>query len=204
MGFPDSSVGKESACKAGDPGSIPGSGRSPGKWIDYPLQYSWASLMAQLVRICLQCGRPGFKPWVGKIPWRREGLPTPVFWSGEFHGLHSQSMGSQRVGHDCTTFSYIHPSQTWNLVTIDQKRYKASLVVQLVKNLPASVGDPGDVGSIPGLGRSPGEGNGNPLQYSCLENSMNRGAWWARVHGVMKNLTQLSVHTHTYNRKIND
>ena len=43
-----------------------------------------------------------------------------------------------------------------------------------------------DVGLIPGLGRSPGEGNGNPLQYSCLENSMDRGAWWARVHGVTK------------------
>ena len=42
----------------------------------------------------------------------------------------------------------------------------------------------GDLGSIPGLGRSPGEGNGNPLQYSCLENSIDRGAWWATVHGV--------------------
>ena len=84
MGFPDSSVGKESACNARDPGSIPGSGRSPGEGIGYPVQYSWASLVAQLVRICLQCGRPGFKPWVGKIPWRRERLPTPVFWSGEF------------------------------------------------------------------------------------------------------------------------
>ena len=44
----------------------------------------------------------------------------------------------------------------------------------------------GDVGSIPGLGRSSGEGNGNPLQYSCLENPMDRGAWWATVHGVSK------------------
>ena len=78
MGVPDSSVGKESACNAGDPSSIPGSGRSPGEGIDYPLQYSWASLVAQLVRICLQCGRPGFKPWVGKIPWRKERLPPPV------------------------------------------------------------------------------------------------------------------------------
>ena len=50
MGFPDSSVGKESACNAGDPGSIPRSGRSPGKGIGYPLQYSWASLVAQLVK----------------------------------------------------------------------------------------------------------------------------------------------------------
>ena len=47
----------------------------------------------------------------------------------------------------------------------------------------------GDPGSIPGLGRSPGEGNGNPLQYSCLENPMDRGAWWATVHGVTKSQT---------------
>ena len=78
--FPDSSVGKESACNAGEPGSIPGLGRSPGEGIGYPLQYSWASLVAHLVRICLQCGRPGFDLWVGKTPWRRERLPTPVFW----------------------------------------------------------------------------------------------------------------------------
>ena len=47
-------------------------------------------------------------------------------------------------------------------------------------------GDPGDTGSIPGWGRSPGEGNGNPLQYSCLKNPMDRGAWWATVQGVAK------------------
>ena len=50
----------------------------------------------------------------------------------------------------------------------------------------------GDLGSIPGLGRSPGEGNGNPLQYSCLENFMDTGAWWAAVHGVAKSQAQLS------------
>ena len=55
--------------------------------IGYPLQYSWASLVAQLERIHLQCGRPGFNPWVEKIPWKRERLPTSVFWPGEFHGL---------------------------------------------------------------------------------------------------------------------
>ena len=54
-----------------------------------------------------------------------------------------------------------------------------------------------DPGSIPGLGRSPGEGNGNPLQYSCLENSMDGGAWWATVHGVTKSLTGLSDFTFT-------
>ena len=51
--------------------------------------------------------------------------------------------------------------------------------------------DTGNVGSIPGLGRSPGEGNGNQLQYSCLENSMNRGAWQAAVHGITKSQTRL-------------
>ena len=56
----------------------------------------------------------------------------------------------------------------------------------MVKNLPANVGDIKDVGSIPGSGRSPGEGNGNPLQYSCLENPMDRGAWWATVYGASK------------------
>ena len=50
----------------------------------------------------------------------------------------------------------------------------------------------GDPGLIPGLGRSPGEGNSNPLQYSCLENSMGRGAWWGRVHGMAKSQTQLT------------
>ena len=87
-GFPHSSAGKESACKAGDPGSIPGSGRSSGDGIGHPLQDSRASLVAQLVKNHLQCGRPGFSPWVGKMPWRSERLPTPVFWPGEFHGLY--------------------------------------------------------------------------------------------------------------------
>ena len=56
----------------------------------------------------------------------------------------------------------------------------------MVKHLPVNAGDARDMGSIPGSGRSPGEGNGNPLQYSCLENPMDRGAWWATVHGVAK------------------
>ena len=64
----------------------------------------------------------------------------------------------------------------------------------MVKNPPASAGD---VGSIPGSRRSPEEGNGNPLQYSCLENSMDRGAWWVTVHGVAKSQTQLSNQTTT-------
>ena len=61
----------------------------------------------------------------------------------------------------------------------------------------ASTCDAGDTGSIPGSGRSPGEGNGNPLQYACLENSMDGGAWWAIVHGVAKSQTQVSDFTHS-------
>ena len=85
MGFPDSSLDKESACEAEDPGSIPVLGRSAREGISYPLQYSWTSLVAQLVK------NPSimWKTWVRssgwKIPWRRERLSTPVFWPGKFH-----------------------------------------------------------------------------------------------------------------------
>ena len=72
-----------------------------------------------------------------------------------------------------------------------------------LKNLLANARDARDTSLIPGLGRSPGVGNGNPLQYSCLENSMDRRAWRATVHGVTKSRTQLGeshthTHTHTY------
>ena len=67
----------------------------------------------------------------------------------------------------------------------------------MVKNPPANAGDARDMGSTPELKRSPGVGNGTPLQYSCLKNSMVRGAWQATIHGVAKSQTQLSTHTHT-------
>ena len=72
---------------------------------------------------------------------------------------------------------------------------EASLVAQRLK---ASACNARDLGSIPGSGRSPGEGNGNPLQYSCLENPMDGGAWWATVHGVAKSRTQVSDFTFTF------
>ena len=59
----------------------------------------------------------------------------------------------------------------------------------VVKKPPTNAGDTGDAGSIPGSGRFPGGGNSNPLQYSCLESPMDRGAWWATVHGVIKSWT---------------
>ena len=68
----------------------------------------------------------------------------------------------------------------------------------MVMNLPANAGDIRDVGSVFGILQSPGEGNGNPLQCSCLENPMNRGAWWAAVHGVARSWTRLSDFTFTF------
>ena len=66
----------------------------------------------------------------------------------------------------------------------------------MVKNLPATAGDVRDTGLIPGSGRSPGGGHGSPLQYSCLENPMERGAWWATVQRVAKSQTRLEqLHT---------
>ena len=91
------------------------------------------------------CRRLQFNSWVGKIPWRRDRLPTPVFL-----GFPGGSDGKE-----------------------------ATCNVE-------------DLGSIPGLGTSSGEGNDYPLQYSCLENSMNRGAWRVTVHGVAKTWTHLS------------
>ena len=85
-GFPHSSVGKESTCSAGDPGSIPGLGRSTGEEISYPLQYSWASCVAQLVK-----NPPAmWETWVRALgredPLEKEMQPTPVFLPGKPHG----------------------------------------------------------------------------------------------------------------------
>ena len=89
VGFPDSSGGKEFACNAGDPSSIPGSGRYAGEGIGYPLQYSWAFLVAQLAKNLPAMWETWADPWVRKIPWRKKRLPAPVFWPGEFQGLYS-------------------------------------------------------------------------------------------------------------------
>ena len=85
QGFPDSSVGKQSVYSAGIPGLIPGLGRSTGGGIGYPLQYSWISLVAQLVKNLHAMRETCVQSLGGKIPWRRERLPTPISWPVEFH-----------------------------------------------------------------------------------------------------------------------
>ena len=98
--------------------------------------------------------------WVNSTSW---------WWTGRLGML--QSMGSQRVGHDWATelnWLMINKGLPWWLSS-KEATYNA-----------------GDTGSIPGLGRSPGEGNGNPLQYSCLANPMYRGVWRAKVYGVIR------------------
>ena len=75
LGFPDSSIGKESACNAGDPSLIPGLGRSAGEGIGYPLQYSWASLVVQLVKNPRAMWRPGFYPGLGRSTGEGIGYP---------------------------------------------------------------------------------------------------------------------------------
>ena len=154
LGFPDSSVGKESACNEGDPGSIPESGRSTGEARGYPLQYTWASLVAQWVKNRPQCRRPGFDPWVGRIPWRRERLPTPVFWPGEFHGLY--------IVHGVTK----SPMELNNFHITSNRLSK-----YLKQKLTELKG---------GINSSTGEGNGTPLQYSCLENPKVGCSSWGR------------------------
>ena len=90
--------------------------------------------------------------------------------------------------------SHISSAQQWFSVvcqtlwlTIQQRKWGFPSG-SVVKNLLVNAGDTGGMGSIPGLERSPGGGNGNPLQYSCLGNPMDRGAWWAFGHGVTKDL----------------
>ena len=86
----------------------------------------------------------------------------------------------------------------WNLSCL--RHHCNNIGGTVVKNPPVNTGDAGVLGLIPGSGRSPGGENGNPLQYSCLDNPMDRGAWWATVCSVAKNWTQLSDQVYTLHR----
>ena len=88
-------------------------------------------------------------------------------------------------------------SRVFSNTTVQKHQFCGTQLFLGGSEVKASACNVGDLGSIPGSGRSPGEGNGNPLQYSCLENPMDGGAWWATVHGVAKSRTQLSDFTFT-------
>ena len=119
-------------------------------------------------------------PWVGKILWRRVWPPTLIFLPGDSHGQRSSASYSPRGRKEMDMTEWAQAPSMSVCVYIYVSGFSCSSVG---KEAACSAGDPG---SIPGLGRSPGEGNGNPLQYPYLENLMDRGAWWATVHGVAK------------------
>ena len=114
-GFPGSSAGKESTCDAGDPGLIPGSGRSPGEGIGYSLHYSWASLVAQLVKNPLAM----WETWVRSLGWEdplEKGKATHSSILAWRIPWTVQNMRSQRAGHDWTTFIFVFQNSSifWN------------------------------------------------------------------------------------------
>ena len=125
--------------------------------------------------------RCGFDPWVGKIPWRREWQPTPVFLPGELHGQRSLVGYSPWDHKESDTTERLTLSLHFN--SLHLLPVGCSQTVTGLSRDTRGGSFLGDMGLIPGRGRSPGVGNGNPLQYTCLENSMDRGAWWATVHG---------------------
>ena len=157
----------------------------------------------------------GSIPGLGRSPGG--GQPTPVFLPGKFHGHEPgrlQSIGLQRVGQDWRNLARTHipvkpptslrswteptPLNVSSLPLYYHHYYCSCMWWERLTHAVPSGGSDGKESAcsardlIPGSGRSPGEGHGNPLLYSCLENPMDRGAWWATVHGVAKSWTRLS------------
>ena len=141
--------------------------------------------------------------WVVSRSWKRQGNEFYLSlwkrrwpcWYLDFSPVrplaYSHFLGGPMVKNLLSNAADVDSIPGWG-TKIPHDSAKTSLVAQMVK---ASAYNAGDWGSIPGLGRSPGEGNGNPLQYSCLENLMDREAWWGAVHGVTKSRTRLSDFT---------
>ena len=123
LGFPCGSAGKESTCNAGDPGSVPGSGRSPGEGIGYPLQCSWTFLVAQLVKNPLVM----WETWIWslgreELPEKEKATQYRVFWPGEFHGLYSprdhkeSEMTEQLSLFNCFSCEWNQLFFSWNII----------------------------------------------------------------------------------------
>ena len=161
--------------------------------------------------VCLQCGRPGFQPWVGKIPRRRKWQSTPVLVHGKSHGqrrLAGYSLCSYKES-DMTEWLHFHFITSKVLfflsvhLILPTIHFKKIMGFQDGLDSKESAGKPGDMGYIPGLWRSPAEGNDYSLQYSCQENPTDRGAWRATFYRVTKSRTQLSNY-HYYFYKVID
>ena len=172
-GFSSSSAGKESASKVGDLDSIPESGSSSREGIGYPPQYSWASLVAQRVK-----NLPAMQEtWVRSLDWKIPGggHSNPLQYSRleNPHGQRSLVGYSPRGHKELDTTEWLSTAQ---LQTATVGVFTPWELAKATGKAPLTP-PYGDLGLIPWLGRSPGEGNGNLIQYSCLENSMDGGDW---------------------------
>ena len=137
--------------------------------------------------------RPGFDPWVGKIPWRRKWQTTPVPLPGKSHGRRSLVGYSPRGRKELDTTERLHFHFLFILYL------RASQEALVVKKPPVNAGDIRDAGSILGLGRSPGGAHGNPFQYSCLENPHGQRSLvgYSSQSHKESDTTEATEHAHT-------
>ena len=167
-------------------GKILGSsgGRTVSRWLLPP----WGRLRPRTKFCAIQLfARPsGIQPCPLLCPSRSQPKPHPFPMSSPSQGL---PLSAPALLHHPTPPHCPRPQAGTGSFPWSVNQSRVSQVALAVKNPPANAGDAGDKGSVPASGRSPGGGHGNPLQYSCLENPMDRGAWQAIVHGVAKSLT---------------
>ena len=142
--------------------------------------------MAQMVKHLPTMQETQVDPWVRKILWRRKWQPTPVPLPGKFHGQRIP-VGYSPWG--CKEFDTTG-QLNWGKTGIMKHKFK--LYFPCSSNSEENACNSGDQSPISGSGRSSGEGNGNPFQYSCRENLIDREAWRATVHGVAKSWTRQS------------
>ena len=138
--------------------------------------------------------------WTCRTPSHSDLFSSLTFWPQCSSPVYQQGALLTPLKFHCQRIFFWWPCPTLSpfiylIFIFHHSTYWASHVTQVVKDLPANAGDARDAGSIPGLGISPGLWNGNPFQYSCLENFMARGAWQATVHGAPKSRTWLSTYT---------
>ena len=168
------SVVKNQPANAGDMDSIPGSGRS------YMPQSNWAQVLQLLKPMCQRACAPQQRSHCNEKPVQLESGPCSQQLEKSSHGNRDPAQPTNK---------YIKPKYWMTLLYVPSSALEGFPGGSVVKSMPA---DAGEAGSISRSRRSPGEGNGNPLQYSYLENPVDRGAWWATIHGVAKSWTWLS------------